>query len=263
MPSSLLAWIEENSPERGTLIVLSLASICLYYATSTALAWYRLRQFPGPPIAAISNIWGFITVAFGNSHNVIESAQEKYGRIMRIGPNSLMVSDPETIWRISSARSSYDRAGWYGSVKFHPEGDSVFSELSTARHDKRKAKLIPGFSGRGALNHEADLDSQIVAFVNYIKDKVRNGKADKIDFSKIARWFQLDLITLIGLGKAWGDLVDETDHFDFLESMDAATVVTHSVAMVPLLRKIFSSKLFMYLTAPRVTDKRGLGSSLG
>lgn len=263
MPSKLFLSMIENSPERGTVIAVFLASFLLYYVTTTTLAWRRLRHFPGPPTAGISNLWGFFTVACGNCDKIIARAQEQYGKVMRIGPTTLMIFDPEILWRISSARSAYDRAGWYNSVKFHPHGDSVFSEMNTARHDKRKAKLVTGFSGKGALNFEVDIDSQIAALVNYIKGKVRIGEGDKVDFSKIVRWFQLDLITLVGMGEVWGDLADETDHFDFLASMDLSIGFIHSISMVPLLRNIVFSKLFLYLAAPRVTDKRGLGSSLG
>ncbi|KAJ4397255.1 hypothetical protein N0V93_001479 [Gnomoniopsis smithogilvyi] len=263
MSSTLLKWAEETSPDRGKIIVVSLASILLYYITTTTLAWYRLRHFPGPPLAAISNLWNLYSVVGGDCHHIIQRTQDQYGKVVRVGPNTLAVFDPEIVRRIGSARSSYDRAGWYGSVRFHPEGDSVFSEMNTTRHDKRKAKLIKGFSGKGVLDHEADIDSQIAAFVNYIKGRVQSGKADKVDFSKIARWFQLDLITLIGMGEVWGDLDDETDHFDFLKSMDLATAFIHSIAMMPLLRNIVFSRLFLHLAAPRATDKSGMGSSIG
>lgn len=243
-------------------MAVSLACVLLYYVATTYFAWDRLRQFPGPPTAALSDLWGFLTLASGNCDAIIEREQRKYGKVMRIGPSTLMVSDPETVWRISSARSSYNRGGWYSGVKFHPEGDSVFSEMSTSQHDKRKAKLVPGFSGRGSLSHEADVNTQIAHFVEYIKGKVRSGKGDKLDFSKIIRWFQLDLITLVGMGEAWGDLADETDHFDFLRSMDIATAFVHSVSMFPFLRNIVFSRLFIYLAAPRLTDQKGLGSSL-
>lgn len=244
------------------IIAISLVAILSYYVATTYLAWYRLRRFSGPPIAAFSNIWGFLTLALGNCHNVIEREQKKYGKVMRIGPNTLMVSDPETIWQINSARSSYNRGDWYSSVRFHPEGDSVFSELSTSQHDKRKAKLVPGFAGKGALNHEADVDSQVAGLVDYIKAKVRSGKGDKIEFSTIARWFQLDLITLVGLGEAWGALADEVDHYDFLKSMDIVQPLVHAISMVPLLRSIAFSRPFLSLAGPKLTDKKGLGSSL-
>lgn len=64
------------------------------------------------------------------------------------------------------------------------------------------------------------------------------------------------------MGQAWGDLVDETDHFDFLRSMDLAIPCFSVFAMVPLLRKLVFSKLFLSLAGPRLADKEGMGRSL-
>ena len=243
-------------------MAVALASFFIYHATTTVLAWRRLRHFPGPPLASISNFWSFFTVAGGQCHVKIAREQKKYGKAMRIGPNAIMVYDPETLWHINSARSLYSRSGWYESQRFHPEGESVFSEVSTVLHDKRKAKLVSGFAGKGSVNLEADVDSQIAALVKYIRTKALYGQADRLAFSKVLRWFQLDLITLIGLGEAWGDLADETDHFDFLSSMDSIIPLIHSISFVPFMRKIAISKLFLYLAWPKVTDKEGLGRSI-
>lgn len=259
MNFKIATWVSSVIPERGALITIALASFFIYYATTTVLAWRRLRHFPGPPLASISNLWGFFTVASGQCHVKIARAQKKYGKAMRIGPDAIMVYDPETLWHISSARSSYVRGGWYESIKFHPGGDTVFSEMSTVAHDKRKAKLASGFAGKGSVNLEADVDSQIAALVKFIRTKALDGHGNSIDFNEIIRWFQLDLITLVGLGEAWGDLADETDHFGFLQSMDSAVPLLHSISMVPFMRKIVFSKPFLYLAAPRVTDKGGMG----
>lgn len=239
-----------------------LASVLIYHATTTFVAWRRLRHFPGPPLASISNLWSFFAVAGGQCHTKIAGAQKRYGKAMRIGPDAIMVYDPETLWYINSARSSYGRGGWYESMKFHPEGDSVLSELSTSLHDKRKAKMISGFAGKKLVNLEADVDSQIAALVKFIRTKALNGQGNALGFSKIIRWFQLDLISLVGLGEAWGDLADETDHFDFLGAMDMTMPVIHSISFVPFMRKMIFSKLFLYMAAPKLTDKEGLGRSL-
>lgn len=262
MGSKLATWVYSILLERGVLLAIVLASVLIYYVTSTLLAWRRLRHFPGPRLASISNLWSFLTVAGGRCHVKFAEAQKKYGKAMRIGPDAIMVYDPETLWHINSVRSSYGRAGWYESAKFHPQGNSVFSELSTAAHDRRKAELISGFSGKGSVNLEADVDSQIAALVKYIRIKALNGQGDRLAFSKIIRWFQLDLITLVGLGESWGDLADETDHFDFLGSLDSAVPILSSISVVPFLRKIVFSKFFLYLAAPRVTDKEGMGRSI-
>lgn len=259
MNSKITTWVSSILPERGALMVVALASFLIYYAATTFLAWRRLRHIPGPPLASISHLWSFFAVASGQSHIKIAKAQKKYGKAMRIGPDAIMVYDPETLWKINSARSLYTRGGWYESIKFHPEGDSVFSEMSNVLHDKRKAKLASGFAGKGSVNFEADVDSQIAALVKYIRGKALDGQGNSLDFNDIIRWFQLDLITLVGLGEAWGDLADETDHFDFLRTMDSAIPLLHSISMVPFMRKIVFSKPVLYLAAPRVTDKGGMG----
>lgn len=262
MDSKFTTWAYSILPGRGTLLAAALASLLIYQITTTVLAWRRLRHFPGPPLACISNLWMFFAVASGQCHVWIASAQKKYGKIMRIGPDAIMIYDPETIWRINSARTAYARGEWYENLKFHPDGDSIFSETNTALHDRRKANLTGGFAGKGAVDLEGDVDSQVAALVDFMRTKIRGGQGNRFDLSKVIRWFQLDLITLVGLGEAWGDLKDETDHYDFLRSIDVAIPVMDAVATLPFLRRLFFSKLFLYLAAPKVTDKEGLGRSI-
>lgn len=262
MDSTLATWARSLLPERSALMTVALASFLIYYATTTVLAWRRLRHFPGPPLASISNLWNFFAVAGGQGHIKIARAQKKYGKAMRVGPDAIMVYDPETLWHINSARSAYGRGGWYDSMRVHPDGDSVLSETNTVLHDRRKAKLTSGFAGRGSVKLEADVDSQVAAMVRLIRAKALDAQGGIVDFNKIIKWFQLDLITLVGLGEAWGDLADETDHFDFLRTMDIAVPILHPICFVPFMRNIIFSKFFLYLAATRVADKEGVGRSI-
>jgi cytochrome P450 len=246
--------------DKSALVVFALASLVTYYVTTTFFAWRRLRHFPGPPLAHISYLWSFWTVFSGDCHTKIAAAQKKYGKVMRVGPNAIMIYDPETFWYMNSARSSYTRSGWYESMKFHPGGDSVLSEMDTAAHDRRKANLLSGFAGKGSVNLEADVDSRLSALVNFIRFKTMSGQT--LEFSQTIRWFQLDLITLAAFGEPWGDLADEKDHFKFLKTMDLAMRIIHSISVSPFLRKFVFSKFFLTLAAPKVTDKEGMGRSI-
>lgn len=262
MESKLVTKVYSILPEWAPLVVAALTSLLIYIVASTFISWRRLRHIPGPPLASFSSLWSFLTVLGGQCDVELSGAQEKYGKIMRIGPNAISVYDPETLLQINSARSHYARTNWYSSLRFHPGGDSVVSETNTSLHDKRKAKLIGGFSGKGSVNLEADVDSQIAALVKYMRIKAQDGQGDKVAFSKIIRWFQLDLITLAGLGEAWGDLADEADHFDFLGMMDTVMPAVHSICTTPFLRKLAFSKVFLTLTMPLVLNKTGLGTSI-
>lgn len=97
----------------STLIVLPCALLALAYVTSTALQWYRLRKVPGPWLASVSSLWIVRVVARGQS-TPFAKLREKYGPLVRVGPNLLLTDQPDILRRMSAARSSYGKDGEYG-----------------------------------------------------------------------------------------------------------------------------------------------------
>jgi hypothetical protein len=197
-------------------------------------------------------------------HLRLAEEQEKYGPIMRIGPNELLVYDPQTLWHINNVRSSYGRGNWYASIQFDPYGHSVLSEPDTTKHDTRKAKLAAGYAGKGAVNLEAKVDSQLAVLINLFKTKyLKKGGPHIVDFGRLIRYFQVDIVTLAGSGEPWGDLATETDQFDFISIADSFVPFLHSFMMIPFLRDFFASTFFLQLAGPKHTDKNGMGKFLG
>jgi cytochrome P450 len=224
----------------GTVTVLAVTLL------SIAVQWYRLSHVPGPFLASITSLWAYRGVSSMDFHSVAKTAQEKYGKIMRITPTDVMISDADTLWRINSTRSTYTRGEWYGSVRFNPYGDSLFSEMDTARHDKRKSKLSSGFSGRGLMNIEGNVDTHIAVLVDELKKKIKEGRGSAVvDIGKMLQYFQVDLITSAGLGKEWGNQISNQDHYNYLATGDKLFPLVHRVSVVPILRRIFFSPLFL------------------
>ncbi|KAJ3577489.1 hypothetical protein NPX13_g3076 [Xylaria arbuscula] len=252
------------SSHLGRTLFVAVFTLIVWYAVSAFQSWRRLRHFPGPVFASFSYLWGYFTMSTGRMHIRLAEDQEKYGKIMRIGPNELLVYDPQTLWRINNVRSSYGRGGWYNSIQFDPYGHSVLSEPDTAKHDKRKAKLAGGYAGKGAVNLEAKVDSQLAVLVNLLKSKyLGKDKPHVVDFSRIIRFFQVDVVTLAGSGEPWGDLATETDQFDFISIADQFVPFLHSFMMIPTLRDLFASEFFLKLAGPKHTDQKGMGRFLG
>ena len=196
-------------------------------------------------------------------HQILPEVQKKYGRIARIGPNELLIFDPETFLHINGVRSTYGRGGWYSSVRFDPYGHSLLSEPDTVKHDKRKAQLAGGYAGKGRMNLEKDVDSQLAVLVDLLRSNyaTKNGKR-LMDFGRIARYFTIDVTTLTGMGEPWGDLPTETDMFHFLGDSDDFVPFMHCISMSSL-RGFFSSTFFLKLAGPKPTDKQGMGQFLG
>ncbi|KAI1327688.1 cytochrome P450 [Xylariaceae sp. FL0255] len=246
-------------------IIFALVSLFVIWNFYTTLrGWYRLRHFSGPAFASFSYLWGYFAMTTGHMHLRLAEEQDKYGKIVRIGPNELLVYDSQTLWQINNVRSNYKRGDWYSSIRIDPYAHNVLSEVDTAKHDERKAKLAAGYAGKGVVQLEAKIDSQIAILVGLVKKRsLAKGKSSIFDFSQIIRYFQVDMTTLAGCGQSWGDLVDETDHFEFISTADAFVPFLHCFMMLPVLRKFFASTFFLKLAGPKHTDKKGMGRLLG
>jgi hypothetical protein len=264
MASTLTTWAGMSAS-----VVALAAALAFWYVASSCLAWFRLRKFPGPLLASFSYAWIARKMRSGRMHRFATEIQRQYGPIVRVGPNELLVYDPDTIWHINGLRSGYGRGGWYEGMRFDPYGHNLFSEPDTARHDARKAQLASAYSTRGGVNFESVVDSQVAVLVDLLERKYTNKPGDRavatkmMDFGIIAKYFTTDVTTHACMGKPWGDLPTETDMFHFLEDSAAFVPFMHCIGMVPFLRSFFASPFFLALAGPKTTDTRGLGQFLG
>jgi cytochrome P450 len=253
------SWGLNDSPgnlDYGTLAIYGCIIAVLGLSISTAVQWYRLSHIRGPFLASITSLWGYHYMRSREFLPVVLDAQRKYGKIVRISPSSVMVGDAEAIWHINSTRSTYARSPWYSSIRFNPFGDSIFSELDTAKHDKRKAKLAVAFSGKRLADLENCVDLQLAELAKSLKSKVNASQERRaiVDIGRILQYFQVDLISLAMLGKAWGDLPMDKDHFQYLAIGDELFPGVHSASMVPLMRRIFFSDIFIRCFGPSRTE---------
>lgn len=244
-------------------VTYAAASVALlWYIVSCVVAWYKLRHIPGPFTTSFSNIWAAWAAYTGRVHLIIDAEQKKYGKVFRLGPDGVVISDPESIYQIQKHRSPYTRGQWYSGNRIDYRGDSLFTELDNTVHGKRKAILTTGFSGKNVPLLEAKIDKWTAALVASIRAKVAKGDTT-IDIGILISYFQIDLITDLQIGKEWGDLVDETDKFGFMKVGEELIPATTSFSLMPAAREIYTAKWFMKLLGPKTTDIHGVGAFMG
>jgi hypothetical protein len=56
-----------------------------------------LRQLPGPRLAAYSRLWNLLTASRGDAHETFQKLHQKYGKVVRTGPNHVAIADPTMI----------------------------------------------------------------------------------------------------------------------------------------------------------------------
>lgn len=92
-------------------------ALVAYYVASTAYQWHRLRKVPGPWLAGFSYLWIFKTLANGE-HRPFEELGDKYGHLVRVGPNLLLTDLPDVLRRMSGTRSAYGKDEMYVGETF-------------------------------------------------------------------------------------------------------------------------------------------------
>lgn len=234
----------------------------LWFVGSSVLAWSKLRHIPGPLLASFSHIWAFRASYSGRIHQILEEEHGKHGEVVRVGPDAIVIFDPETSIRINSARSAYTRGPWYSAAVLDSRCNSVFTELDVVKHGKRKAKLAPGFSGKNVALLETKLNKWLAALIGSIRAKIARGE-ETIDFGTLIQYFQVDLISEVAIGQPWGDLAEEKDHYGFLEMSDYMIPAAESLTFLPIARAIYTSTWFLKLFGPKVADTSGVGAFLG
>lgn len=66
-----------------------------------------LRKVPGPFLARITNLWRLFDVYYGSAHLTQKYLHDMYGPVVRIGPKTVSLTDPNLIKTIYSTKSDY------------------------------------------------------------------------------------------------------------------------------------------------------------
>ncbi|KAK1975068.1 pisatin demethylase [Colletotrichum cereale] len=249
----------------ATYCLVGLGSLVLWYVVSAVYAWNRLRSFPTPSfLASFSYLWLARTTYSGKQYWVHRELHRKYGPLVRIGPNEIMTDDPEIIKKISSARSSYHRGGWYTTGRFNPYHDNMFSLLDPASHSKAKSRTAAAYGGRDVPAVEPGVDDQVNTLVDLIRKKYASPAADLprplLDLGPLSCYFTMDVITRLAFGHEFGYLKEETDLYRFLGEVHDLWPQMSTCADVPWIRKVLFSPAFLKLLGPKSTDKSGFGA---
>lgn len=238
--------------------------VVLYILGSYVFSWYRLRHINGPWLASISYLWMFYTNFTGKQAIKYKEITDKYGHLVRVGPNDLLTDDAEVIRRMNSARSPYKRSNWYTALRMNPYHEGLFSILDTNAHGKLKAQLSFGYGGKENPDIENGIDEQLKNMSDLIRRKYISDDKNfrPMDMAATAQYFTLDTITRIAYGKEFGHLETDSDVYSYIKTVESYVPIIVACAEVPILGKLLFSNTMLKLFGPKPTDKEGMGKLL-
>ncbi|CCF33857.1 benzoate 4-monooxygenase cytochrome P450 [Colletotrichum higginsianum] len=206
----------------------------------------------------------------------------QYGKLVRIGPNDVITSDPVLIRRMSAAKSTYERSSWYKATRLDPYHDMMGSVLDKSVHHSLRTKLSPGYLGKDIPGLEASIDEGIAELVDLIRRKYTSrpkttaalpasgvdqvlGLPDSrpVDFGRLADNYAMDARSRMSFGRPIGLQEKDTDVFGLVKMSNVAIDVLQFFTDIPALQMIFTSNLVLGLFGPKPTDLSGFGKIMG
>ncbi|KAF2834894.1 cytochrome P450 [Patellaria atrata CBS 101060] len=268
--TDLTAVLLESATDKYTIVVaISVAAIAsilivILFIANRIRAQRRLSHIPGPWLAGWTRFWMVRANISGRYHEILYDTNVKYGSLARIGPNHLLTSDPAVIRRMNAPRSPYRRAPWYSVFRFKPRADNIITYLDEDKHEDLRRKMAPGYSGKEVPNVEETIDKWVLEWVKLIERKYISSPSDTklMDLARQAQYFTLDVISDLAFGDPFGDIVDDTDKFDYIKTTEEAAGPIGVLAIFPRVHKWIEQSRVIDLLAPSAKDKTGLGPIL-
>jgi hypothetical protein len=87
--------------------LLGLVCTALYFSAILQLRRQKLKHINGPSLAAFTDLWRARIQFFGPFVPTLQKLHQKYGPIVRIGPNTVSISDPSHIAIIANPRAGF------------------------------------------------------------------------------------------------------------------------------------------------------------
>lgn len=200
----------DNSPRfTPTALISSAYATGLFTSISIYRRYFhRLRQFPGPWAAGITKLWHVWQCRHGQNYLVIEELRQRYGPIIRTGPEELTIIDPAVPPTVDGPGSTCTKAVWY---------DFLLPEiaLNTTRdikeHDARRKIWDRGFSPKALDAYQV----RVVEYAELLASRIETLAHEKspVNVSDWFYWFTFDVMGEFAFARSFTMLQNEEWHF--------------------------------------------------
>ncbi|OTB06073.1 hypothetical protein M426DRAFT_72423 [Hypoxylon sp. CI-4A] len=160
---------------------------CIY-----SLWFHPLAKYPGPKLAAISEIWFVWSWTTGRYPYILEDAHRKYGDVVRIAPNELSFGTVQAHRDIYSTPSK-SKKPFLKCGTFYNNGDvtNIFYELDPTEHGRMRKTLASGFTGSAMKNHEHIMHQYVDMFVRKVGELTFGESFNAVSTGKTHFWISL------------------------------------------------------------------------
>ncbi|KAL8728081.1 MAG: hypothetical protein Q9181_005470 [Wetmoreana brouardii] len=180
-------------PDFSHILILSLLLGTVYYFTY-GLYFHPLARVPGPLLAKFTSIWHIYHSYVGDEQAVIRDLHLKYGKVVRIGPNTVDIADGVALGSIYAEKGGFLKTSNYHN--FDVDGFPTIFSSSDPAYRARKAKLVASlFSNAAIIKESACINECVERFMQRLQEDRKISKSRLVDLQEHARLLGLDVIS--------------------------------------------------------------------
>ncbi|KAI6365766.1 hypothetical protein MCOR25_005255 [Pyricularia grisea] len=202
-----------------------------------------LRHYPGPFLAKWTNLWRFYHTLRGDIHLVNLRAHQKYGPVVRTGPNNLDLDLPALVKTVYSADGRFRKTEFYPPASTVVNGRvayNLFSLRDPIEHARQKRPVAKHYSLAGTLSLQPHVDDTIRLLCRSLEERYVGADefGEGFDLGEWVKMYAWDVIGQITFSKHFGYLSTGKDFDGHLCMSDMGADYLSSVSQIPWLDRI-------------------------
>ncbi|KAI2616509.1 cytochrome P450 [Hypoxylon sp. NC1633] len=228
-------------------ILLGIVALCGCWLISQFTS--SLKQYP-----EWTNIYRFYLVRTGSYHLHIKKLHDRYGPVLRIGPNHLDLDLPELSKTLYGSDVRWRKTEFYQNQSILIKGKpiyTIFSEIDPTQHSKAKRPIAKFFSQGNVLAKEAIMDTVIQNMSKQLEDRFDNKSCDLGEWIGFCAW---DIIGTLTFSQSFGYLDKGCDHDGSIRIADIALDYFAAVGQMPWIDYFLDKNPVVYLGPPTLAN---------
>ncbi|KAI0812689.1 cytochrome P450 [Irpex lacteus] len=189
--------------------------------------FHPLASFPGPALAKASKLYHVFFVLRGDAHMVIRRWHDRYGDVVRIGPNELSFKRADAVYPILGARKL--KKGPFYDIRVSDSGLQIDAikdfDLHAIRRKPWTRALAPG-----ALK---DYEEIIMSKTGLLMEKLAERVRQDVDISAWMSYYGFDFMGQLAFAREFGMMKAGADTEGLWHMMDTAVLALATLSVIP------------------------------
>ncbi|OCH95943.1 cytochrome P450 [Obba rivulosa] len=219
-----------------TFVLIHIGTIALATVLYRISPFHPLAKFPGPLINKMTSLRLAQVVWTGKRHLYVYDLHEKYGKVVRTGPNTLSFNSHAAVTPVYACANAFSKGEAYVPGKI--DGSGLFFIQSKGEHNARRRHWASAFTPAAIANYKPVVEKRTNQLMDCILER-REGTYGAVDLSEAIQHWSYDTMGDLTFGGANRlELMKDRDAGNYVESGQLATIAFECFGEVPALFNI-------------------------